>query len=304
MNVIQKLVYQLDQFQRRHKFTAFSYAVVKKYGDDQAGYQAALVTYYGFLSLFPLLLVLATVAGIAGRHDPALGKRIVDSVSSYFPVVGQSLDKSVHGLTKNGPALVAGLLFTLYGARGIADAFRHAVNHIWHIPLSKRSGFPRSLIRSLGLIIGGGIGFLLASTIAGWASSAGRGSLFRLLSIVCNLVILYGVFVLVLKLSLPLKIGRSKLRIGAAISAAGLTILQLAGTYIFTHEAKNLSTAYSALFATTLGMLAWIYLQVQVVMYAVEIDTVRDARLWPRSLSGQNLTEADLYMKKRRDDDK
>lgn len=300
MNIIEKVIFKIDTFQRKYKPTAFMFGVIKKYGDDQAGYQAALVTYYGFLSLFPLLLVLTTVAGIISHNNPEIGKQLVDSVSSYFPVVGTTLDESVKGLGKSGFALIVGLIFTLYGARGIADAFRHAVNHIWHIPLTKRSGFPRSLLRSGGLIVGGGGGFLLASVIAGWAAAAGRGLPFRALSILFNLVILYGVFTLIFKFCLPLKTPLSKFRVGAIVSAAGITILQLVGGYLLTHEAKNLSSSYSALFATTLGLLAWIYLQTQVVLYAVEIDTVRDRKFWPRSLSGKELTDVDKHIEKQR----
>jgi YihY family inner membrane protein len=293
MNSIQRFLRAIDRFQRHHSVVGFPYAVIKKYGNDEAGYQAALVTYYGFLSLFPLLLVVTTVAGFVGRHDPVFGRRLVTSVSSYFPVVGKQLDSSVHGLNKGGPALVVGILFTIYGARGVADAFRHAVNHIWHIPQADRSGFPKALLRSLAIIVGGGSGFLAASIIAGWAASAGHGVIFRLLSIVLNLVILSLVFIMLLKMSLPLHINWRKLSIGATVAAVGLTILQIVGGYVVTHEARSLSNSYSALFATTLGLLAWIYLQVQILLYAVEIDTVRDRKLWPRSLTGKDLTAAD-----------
>lgn len=293
MDAITKLLRKIDHYQRRHAVLGFPYAVIKKYGDDQAGYQAALITYYAFLSLFPLLLVLTTVAGIVGQHDPVFGHRLAGSVSSYFPVVGDQLDKSVRGLNKSGPALIIGVLFTLYGARGVADAFRNVVNHVWHIPKAKRSGFPRSQARSLGIVIGGGAGFLATAILSGWAAAAGHGWDFRLLSIVISLVLLSAIFVMLLKLSLPLHISWRQIRVGAAVSAIGLTVLQVVGGYIVTHQAKSLSNSYSALFATTLGLLAWIYLQAQIILYALEVDTVRGNKLWPRRLVGDDLTEAD-----------
>jgi membrane protein len=300
MNIFEKAIWKIDEFQRRHKPASFTFAVIKKHNDDQAGYQAALVTYYAFFSLFPLLLVLTTLAGLIGRHHQELGTDLVKSVSSYFPVVGQSLDRSVKGISKTGPALIIGLLFTLYGARGVADAFRNAVNHVWHVPLAGRSGFPRSWIRSFSLIFIGGFGFLSAAIIAGWTASAGQGFEFKLLSVACNLVVLYVVFVLLLRLSLPLSVPVRKFRAGAAICAVGLAMLQTLGGYILLHQAKHLSDSYSALVATTLGLMAWIYLQVQVVMYAVVVDTVRDGKLWPRSLSGKRLTGADRKMNETR----
>jgi len=301
MNIVQKTIDRLDRWQQRHKSTAFAYAVIKKYGDDQAGYQAALVTYYGFLSLFPLLLILTTVGGVLGHNNPEFGRELVDSVSSYFPVVGKALDDSVRGISKNGPALIIGLLFVFYGARGIADAFRHAVNHIWHVPIARRSGFPRSWIRSFALIIGGGLGFVMAPLVAGWAAAAGHGFLFRTLSISCNFIILYAVFVLIFRLSLPLKMSLNKFRLSAVISAAGITILQLIGVTVLRHESEHLANTYSAIFATTLGLMAWIYLQTQVVMYAVEVATVKDGKLWPRSLTDNNQTEVDRVIKKKRE---
>jgi len=301
MNIIDKSIGHLDNFQRRHPILAFPFAVIKKHNDDQAGYQAALVTYYGFFSLFPLLLVLTTLAGIVGHNHPELGNDLVKSVSSYFPVVGEQLDRSVKGLTsKSGVALTIGLLFTLYGARGIADSFRNAVNHVWHIPLAQRSGFPRSLMRNFALIFGGGLGFLTAAGLATWTASAGHGLIYKVLSIVLNVLTLYLVFVYILRVSLPLKVPVNKFRLGAAISAVGLMLLQTLGGYLILHQAQHLSDSYSALIATTLGLMAWIYLQVQVLMYSVVIDTVRNERLWPRSLSGRNLTPADERMNETR----
>ncbi len=298
MNAIQKIVWKIDSFQRQHSPIAFAYAVIKKYGEDQAGYQAALVTYYGFLSLFPLLLILSTVAAIVGSRDPQLGQHLVESVSHYFPQVGASLNDSIKSSHRGGIALVIGFLFALYGARGIADAFRNAVNHIWHIPLAQRSGFPRSLLRSVLLITGGGVGFITASVVAGTVSAGNHPAPFKIASFIINMLILYLVFMFILSMSLPMKISRQRFRVGAAVSAVGLASLQLLGTYILSRQSQSLSNSYSALFATTLGLLAWIYLQTQVIMYAVVIDTVRDGKLWPRSLSGQEPTVVDEQQKK------
>jgi uncharacterized BrkB/YihY/UPF0761 family membrane protein len=62
----------LDGYQRRHRWLGLPIAVVYKFVDDQGGYLAALITYYGFLSLFPLLLILATVVGFVLPGAPAL----------------------------------------------------------------------------------------------------------------------------------------------------------------------------------------------------------------------------------------
>ena len=48
----------------------FPLAVLYKYVDDNGGYLAALITYYAFVSLFPLLLLLSTVLGFVLAGDP------------------------------------------------------------------------------------------------------------------------------------------------------------------------------------------------------------------------------------------
>ena len=48
-----------------------------------------------------------------------------------------------------------------------------------------------------------------------------------------------------------------------------------------------------SVFATVLGLIAWIYLAVQVTVYAAEVNVVLARRLWPRSIVQPPLTEAD-----------
>ena len=81
---------QFDEYQQSHPWLGFPYAVAKKYGDDQAGNQAALITYYGFLSLFPLLLVAATVLGIVLAHSPNLQHQILNWALANFPYLAPS----------------------------------------------------------------------------------------------------------------------------------------------------------------------------------------------------------------------
>jgi membrane protein len=82
---------RLDRFQRRNRALAVPFAVVRKFGDDQAGNLAGLLAYYGFFSLFPLLLVLVTVLGFVLSGRPRLQSRILDSAQAQFPVIGDQI---------------------------------------------------------------------------------------------------------------------------------------------------------------------------------------------------------------------
>ncbi len=298
MNILDQTVRKLDGFQQRHRLPAFTYGVLKKYGEDNIGTQAALLTYYGFLSLFPLLLVLTTVANnVLGDH-PDLKKTVVDGLTDYFPLLGNQLASHVHGLNRNGLALFVGILFTLYGARGVADAFRKGVQHIWQVPESKRDKFPKSTLKSLCLLIVGGIGLIGASVLAALTAAAGHDFGFRILSIALNIFILFWVFNFLLDFSLPSHLPLKQTKLGAAVAAVGLVALQLIGGMILAHELKNLDALYSY-FALALGLLFWIYLQAQIIYYAMEIAYVSSHKLWPRSL-GPFPTDIDKRLAKKK----
>lgn len=292
-NFFERLLARLDAFQRRHRFAGFPFAVIKKYGDDESGYQAALITYYGFLSLFPLLIVATSVINLVSQHNAALRARLISSVGSYFPAIGDQLQSSVHASKASGVALVIGLLFALYGAKGSADALRHALDHAWEVPRSERPGFPKNTLKSLSLIIGGGIGLLVAALLSGYAAVAvGRTVWLRAIPLVVSLVLMYLVILFVFKIGSARKHTRDDIRLGAFVTAIALMILQLVGGVLVKHQLHNARTT-DAQFAVVLVLLFWIYLQAQVIMYSIQINVVHTLKLWPRSLTGKNLSDAD-----------
>jgi len=273
----------LDRLQRSFRPTAFSYAVIKKYGEDHGGYQAALMTYYGFLALFPLLLILTTLLQWLPGSGSHVRSRIITDATNYFPIIGTQLQHSVHGFSKTGLPLLIGLVILLYGARGVADAFRHTANNVWRIPLNKRSGFWPALTKNYSIVFGGGAGFLAAAVAASYAGGAGHNYGLRILFLAVNLTLLFVSFQFLMRVALARKVRFRDIWVGAAVATVGLFILQNLGGYIITHELKNLDSLYGT-FAVVLGLLFWLYLQTQLVVYAMEIDTVRVLKLWPRSL--------------------
>src|SRR5579875_206352 len=68
-----------DRLQRRHRWAGLPLAVLYKFVDDQGSYLAALLTYYGFLSLFPLLLLAVTVLGFVLHGNPHLQHQLLNS---------------------------------------------------------------------------------------------------------------------------------------------------------------------------------------------------------------------------------
>ena len=66
------------------------------------------MTYYGFVTLFPLLLVLVTVLAYVLQDNPSLQHDIVDSAFADFPIVGDQIRHNVGSVQGSGIALVVG----------------------------------------------------------------------------------------------------------------------------------------------------------------------------------------------------
>ena len=98
MNVVERLARRADKAQQGVRPVAFAIGVLKKFGDDRGGSLAALLTFYGFLSLFPLLLLLVTILGFFSGSEHSFVQRVENSAFSQFPVVGTKLSTNIHGL--------------------------------------------------------------------------------------------------------------------------------------------------------------------------------------------------------------
>lgn len=282
---------RVDRFQQERPYLAFPVGVYKKFSDDQAGNLAALVAYYGFFSLFPLLLVAVTVLGIVLAHDPSLQHRVLNSALKNFPVIGTQLRQNVHSLNRTGVGLGLGLVGTFYGARGVASAAQYAFNRVWDIPFSHRPGFPKNSLRSLAMILVVGGGMVITTALSGFGGG-GKGAWLRVAAFAVALVLNTVFFWVGFRLGTSRDVRPRDLWPGAILSAVVWQVLQGVGTFLVAHELRNASEVYGT-FAFVIGLLWWIYLQAQVTLYAMEVNVVRAHRLWPRSLVQPPLTDAD-----------
>jgi membrane protein len=285
-----KLVQAIDRAQQGHSWLAIGVATWKKFGDDQAGNLAALVAYFAFASLFPLLLVAYTILDLLARANSSVAARLESTLQSY-PVIGHL---GGHGLNRAGLALVVGILLTLYASLGVANAIQNAMNTAWTVPRYQRPGFPKNKLRSLGIIAVVGPGELITVTLSTLASGAGHllgGAGGTAAAVVISLLLNIGLFWLAFRLATSKDVRTRDLRLGAILAAIAWQILQLALSSGLVHLHSN--SAYGT-FGTVLAILAWFYLQAQITLYVVELDVVRTRKLWPRALVPPPLTHADM----------
>jgi membrane protein len=292
MSFLTRVLDKADDLQQDRPWLAVPLATWKKFSDNQAGNLAALIAYYAFASLFPLLLVAYSILDIIATQNAKLADRL-SSALQHYPVIGTQLGATTsQGLNKSGIALAIGILLTLYAGRGVATAMQNAMNKVWGIPMYRRPAFPKSLLRSLGLIALLGPGELVTialSTIAGGTGHLGNVAA-KLAAVVVALLLNIVLFWLGFRIATSKEVDGKDMRLSAVLSAIAWQILQLLGGTIIGHATNS---AYGA-FGIVLGLLAWLYLQAQITLYAVELDVVRARRLWPRSLAPPPLTTADV----------
>jgi membrane protein len=301
MKIVDTALDGADRFQQRRPWLAFPFAVIKKFGDDRAGNLAALIAYYGFFSLFPLLLVLVSVLGIVLRNNPSLQQSILDSALKDFPVIGTQISKNIRGLTGNGLVLTVGIVGTLWGGLGVVQAAQEAMNEVWDVPLKHRPNFIMKRVRSLLMLAVLGTITILSTVLSGFGTSTGaKGALLRIAGIAVSLLLNLVLYLLAFRILTVADVSWGDVFPGAVVAAVLWTALQSLGGYYVTHQVKNASEVYGT-FAVVIGLLVWFSLGAQITLYAAEINAVRSLRLWPRSLRQQPpLPETDVRTLRRK----
>ncbi|MGA9856888.1 MAG: YihY/virulence factor BrkB family protein [Solirubrobacteraceae bacterium] len=281
---------RFDAYQQRSKGLAIPIAVFKKFGDDQGGNLAALVAYFAFFSLFPLLLVLTTILGFVLRDHPSMQQSVENSVLKQLPIIGSQIQ--LHSLKGSVAALVIGLVTSLLAGLGVTGAAQNALDRVWAIPFKDRPNFLQSRLRGLGLLAFLGVLFLISTVISGSVSggfgSVGDKIIGYLIAVIVNFMLFFAAFRAMTASAIP----NRDLRIGVIVAGVLWTVLQSIGGYYIGHVLKHQSSAGKT-FGLVIALLVWLHLGAQLMLYSAEINVVVTRRLWPRSLFGPPEAPAD-----------
>jgi membrane protein len=285
---------KLDRLQRRYKAAGFPIAVAYKYVDDSGPYLAALITYYAFVSLFPLLLLLSTILGHVLAGNPELQQRVIDSALSQFPVVGDQLGQP-RELSGGLVGVIVGVLGSLYGALGVAQAVQYAMNTAWSVPRNNRPNPFLARGRSLLLLGTAGLA-LLGTTALSTLGSGNAGSLdtaLRVLALIASVAVNGVVFIFAFRLATARHLTVRQVAPGALIAAVLWQLLQTFGVGYVGHVISRAS-ATNGVFALVLGLLAFLYLAAVIGVLCVEINVVHVDHLYPRALLTPFTDDVDL----------
>lgn len=288
---MRSLLERLDRFQQSHTWLAFPLAVLRKFGDDRGGRQAALVAFYGFFALFPLLLVAVTILGFV-LNDPQVQERIVRSALSNFPIIGDQIQENVGSLQGSGVALVSGLLGATWAGIGGVGAVQDAMNDVWDVPHRERLGRVKRSARALLMLTALGVLTLMATALSSFGGGPEATAARRLVAFLAAQMLNTLIFLIAFKLLTARAVSWRQVLPGALVAGAAWVGLQAFGGWFVQTRLRHASQTYG-FFAIVIGLLSWMLISAQAMLIAAEVNVVRVERLWPRALFGGVPTEAD-----------
>jgi YihY family inner membrane protein len=280
----------MDRAQRQRPWAAVPFAVVKRYGESNIGNLAATIAYYGFFSIFPLLLVLTSIGGYVLQDRPDLQEQLLGSALAQFPVVGAQIRQNVTSIQGSGIAVAVGLALAIWAGLGGVRAAQVAMDTVWDVPRKQRPGFPRSTgIALLSLVVLAA--FIVTASVVTWLTGRAGGIAGTTLGVMASLALNVGFFALGYRVLTTADVTWRQVAPGAVIAGAGWTALLALGGWLVSSRISSSAHVYGT-FAVVIGLLGWIYLGAQIALVGAVTNVVLAHRLWPRSLRGE-LTQAD-----------
>jgi membrane protein len=280
------LVRRLDRIQRRRPPVAFVVAVVKKFVDDRGPNLGVQVAYWGFFSVFALLLAFVAILSFVFQGDPSFQKEVRDSALAQMPVIGPQVSANIGSLTGSGVALAIGIVAAVWTGLGATLAFCDAQDRLWAVPRLKRNGFISARLRGLILLASAGTLTVASTAVVGLATQT---QIHPLVVSVVSVVAAAGldllIFIACFRLLTSAALSTRSVLPGAVVAALCWLALQALGSVYVAQVVKGASQTYGA-FAAVVGLLSWLYLGAQLTLITAEINVVLAHRLWPRSIGG------------------
>ncbi len=285
------VAHKVDRAQKQTAVTSVAVATFKKFSEDQTTSLAAMIAFWAFFSIFPLLLVLVTVLGWV---LPASDKNnVLNHVASMFPLLDP---QSIKGLNGSVWALVLGGLTSLWSGLGAVRTTQTAFNSVWEVPMHERPGFMSQVLRSLAVLATVGVGLVVSTLVSGLvmgnSSGVNLGVGGKIGGYVLAAALDVGLFVAAFRMLTDRDITVRDVVPGAILSGVIFFILQQLSTFIISRHLKSAQSTYGH-FATVITILWWFYLQSVVTLLGAQLNVVLKERLHPRSIVDAPQTEAD-----------
>jgi YihY family inner membrane protein len=270
--------------------------VVYKFFDDQGNYLAATITYYAFVAIFPLLLLGTSILNLVLQDNPDLQEQVLDSALAQFPIIGTELGLP-DGLSGSALAVVLGSLAAVYGALGLGQAIQNATNVAWAVPRNNRPNPILLRLKSLLLLMLGGLAVLAITTLSILASHTEvlgeTVTSYQWPILVATVLVNTAVLTLFFRLAAARRHSFRSAVPGAFAVALMWLGLQYAGTW-FVQRVLDSTSEMNQTFGLVLGLIGIIFIAAVMGVLGMEVNVVLERRLWPRALLALFKDDVDL----------
>ncbi|MGZ6623281.1 MAG: YihY/virulence factor BrkB family protein, partial [Solirubrobacteraceae bacterium] len=265
---------RLDSWQQRSPALGIPVAVIKKFIDDGADRLGVQIGYWGFFSIFALLLVFASILGFVFESNPDLQHQLVNSTLERIPVIGPQISGDIGTLTGSGLALTVGVVGALWTGLGVTLAIGTALDRTWDVPPLKRAGFVNSRLRGLLVLASVGAVNVLATVAVGLATAGGVGTVVtQVLSFLASAVIDLVLFAASFRVLTAAQVTTRQVLPGALLAAGCWLGLQALGGVFVTKVLAGSSQTYGG-FAAVIGLLSWLLIASELILIAAELNVV------------------------------
>ncbi len=258
---------------RRWPFTDTLLMATERFRVHRTGRNSALVAHYGFLSVFPLMLVFTTILGFVLQGNPDLQQRIIDTTLANFPFIGSELAANPDHLQGSVSLLIFGLLTALWAGLKAFNVLQMALDDIDDVRLDERPNLVGVRLRSLIAILLIGGAQVATAVLSGFVGASGvqwgNRVLLLLGSIAVNTITIAATY----HWLCTRRPSWRELAPGAVFAGLSFTVLQLVGTTLMTRAIVRASPIYST-FATTIGLMFWLGLHSMVALLGAELNGV------------------------------
>lgn len=264
---------RVRRLRRRSVVVDVTARVADGYSRHRSSRNAALLAYYGFLAIFPLVLALTAVLGFVLQDNPGLQQKIIDSALAQIPIVGQTIGTDPEDLRGSTGALVGGLLISLWSGMRAFAALQVGLDDVYDLDRTERANFVKTRLQALG-----GIGVLGSAQVLTAAANtlAAATSLPRVqvvLLIVGTALINTGILLYSFRYICSTTPPWREVLPGAVLGGIAFSLLQLFGTTVVARSLANASPVYGS-FASVIALTFWISLHATIALGAAELNRV------------------------------
>ncbi len=257
-----------------------------------SGRNASLLAFWGFLSIFPLLLAATTILGFVLEGNEELQADLVDGALAEIPVLGQQLQADPASLDGNIWALIIGLAGALWSSTRALVGLQGALDDVWEVDVDERDGLPQVRGKALVGLAVIGLSLTASTAISGMVNAAGLPGISRILLVLATAGTQIIVVAAMYRLLTSEQATWQMVWPGAIVAGVLIAVIQHFSTAIVNRIWENASATYGQ-FALVLGIVTWLSLLAITTLMCAELNAAVQRLDRGQSASRVEIEEAD-----------